>query len=125
LSREDIDAVFDFVLTLSGGAQKASYAKGQKVFAENCAACHGADGRGGRDVGAPNLADKIWLYGGDRASVFSSVYTAHAGVMPAWGGVLPPSTIKQLAIYVHELGGGEPEPQAASASAAEAAPVKE
>ena len=65
------------------------------------------DGRGGRDYGAPNLADAIWLYGGDRDTVYQSIYYARAGVMPMWKGRLDENTIRQLTVYVHELGGGE------------------
>jgi cytochrome c oxidase cbb3-type subunit III len=102
-----VNAVTDYVLTLSGGEKKTSYDTGMTVFAENCAACHGEQGKGGREFGAPNLADKIWLYGGERAKVYNSVFTAHAGVMPAWEGRLDANTIRQLAVYVHSLGGGE------------------
>ena len=72
----------------------------------NCGACHGADGKGMRSVGAPNLTDKIWLYGGKADDVAASINVAHQGVMPAWGGKLDPATIKMLAVYVHSLGGG-------------------
>ena len=58
-------------------------------------------------VGAPNLSDHIWLYGGERAQVINSITNAHAGVMPAWGQRLSPVTIKMLTAYVHSLGGGE------------------
>ena len=58
-------------------------------------------------VGAPNLTDKIWLYGGSRGAVVNTITNAHAGVMPAWAGRLDPVTIKMLTAYVHSLGGGE------------------
>jgi len=60
-----------------------------------------------REVGAPNLTDKIWLYGGDKAAVVQSIAYSRAGVMPAWAGRLDDATIKMLALYVHALGGGE------------------
>ncbi len=107
LKPAEINAVVDYVLTLSGGKQKESYAQGSEIFQANCAACHGADGKGMRSVGAPNLTDAIWLYGGDHETVYQSVYNARAGMMPAWTGRLDENTIRQLAIYVHELGGGE------------------
>ncbi|MBX9664723.1 cytochrome-c oxidase, cbb3-type subunit III [Novosphingobium sp.] len=97
----------------------ASSARGAQLYADNCAVCHGANGEGNRGVGAPKLSDKIWLYGGDRASLVNTVTNAHAGVMPAWTGRLDPVTIKMLAVYVHSLGGGE----AAPALAAPAAPA--
>jgi cytochrome c oxidase cbb3-type subunit III len=81
--------------------------RGAVLFANNCAVCHGPAGLGNRQFGAPNLADAIWLYGGSRQEITASVTNAHAGVMPAWGQRLDPSTIKMLAAYVHSLGGGE------------------
>lgn len=106
LPREDISLLADFVLNLhKNGMDKKS--KAYTLFQENCASCHGATGHGGRDVGAPNLADNIWLYGGTREAVFQSIYTPHAGMMPSWKKRLDKNTIKQLTIYVHQLGGGE------------------
>jgi cytochrome c oxidase cbb3-type subunit 3 len=87
--------------------ESSSTSKGYAVFEANCASCHGADGKGNREFGAPNLADAIWLYGGKKDEVYHSVYTAHAGVMPNWNARLSPPTIRQLSIYVHQLGGGE------------------
>lgn len=107
LNRDDVGAVTDYVLSYSTGKKLATYEKGATVFAENCAACHGDAATGGREFGAPNLTDAIWLYGGAREQVYNSVFNAHAGVMPAWEGRLPQDTIRQLAIYVHSLGGGE------------------
>lgn len=115
LQPADIAAVTDHVLSLTGKSK--ANARGAQVFAENCAVCHGADAKGGRQVGAPNLADAIWLYGGKRDQVSASINQAHAGVMPAWGDKLDPVTIKMLAAYVHSLGGGEdfvPAPAAAT-----------
>jgi len=126
LPPEQVSDVADYVRSLSG-AQKANAAtaRGAATFAANCAVCHGADGKGGRQFGAPNLTDGIWLYGGAKADVVASVTNAHAGVMPAWGHRLDPVTIKMLAAYVHSLGGGEkfasaPAPAAAEATAAPA-----
>lgn len=97
----------EYVLSLSGKATDADAAgRGQKVFAEQCTSCHGADGRGNKEFGAPNLADAIWLYGGTKAAIVDSIRTGRGGVMPAWAGRLDPVTIKSLAIYVHSLGGG-------------------
>lgn len=85
-------------------------AAGAKLFEANCAVCHGADGKGNRTLGAPNLTDAIWLYGGDVASLTQTITNARAGVMPAWTQRLDPVTIKMLALYVHSLGGGEAAP---------------
>lgn len=81
--------------------------RGARLFAENCAACHGADGKGMRLLGAPNLTDAIWLYGGDRDTLTETVANSRYGVMPSWGQRLDPVTTKMLAAYVHSLGGGE------------------
>lgn len=79
----------------------------EELFAQNCAACHGPDGKGNRQFGAPNLTDAIWLYGGDEATIRETLTNGRGGVMPHWGGRLDPATIKMLAAYVHSLGGGE------------------
>lgn len=105
LTNGQISSVVGHVLSLSGEGKPN--AVGAQLFADNCAVCHGADGKGMRQFGAPNLADAIWLYGGSRQAVTASVANAHAGVMPAWGERLDPVTIKMLAAYVHSLGGGE------------------
>ncbi|WP_010410084.1 cytochrome-c oxidase, cbb3-type subunit III [Citromicrobium sp. JLT1363] len=100
-----LGAVVDHVLSLSGKAQPN--AAGAQIFADNCAACHGPQGKGGREFGAPNLSDAIWLRGGDRADLRRQILGPRMGVMPAWGERLDPVTIKMLAAYVHSLGGGE------------------
>lgn len=105
LSKADISAVADHVLSLSGRAQPD--ARGAAIFAEQCAACHGVAGTGDRSFGAPNLADALWLYGGDKSDIVNTVSRARNSVMPNWNEKLPDATIKQLAIYVHSLGGGE------------------
>jgi len=85
----------------------AAAARGGTLFAENCAVCHGPGGTGNRTLGAPNLTDAIWLYGGDRESIAATITNARYGVMPRWGEKLGPVTVKMLAAYVHSLGGGE------------------
>jgi len=106
-SQQANDAV-EFVLSLSGRSEDAEAAKrGGEVFADNCAACHGEDGTGDQSFGAPNLADDLWLYGGDRETIATTVAKGRHGVMPSWEGRLDPVTIKQLVVYVHSLGGGQ------------------
>ncbi|MGE5271616.1 MAG: cytochrome-c oxidase, cbb3-type subunit III [Thiohalocapsa sp.] len=105
LTPAQIDAVADYVLSLSSG--KPAAGEGAKVFAENCAVCHGDKGQGKREVGSARLNDKIWLYGHDKATIVDVVTRARNGSMPAWGERLDPVTIKMLAVYVHALGGGE------------------
>ena len=72
-----------------------------------CAACHGEQGQGNPQAGAPRLTDKIWLYGGDRATIIRTISYSRGGVMPNWGARLDDETIKELAVYVHSLGGGK------------------
>jgi cytochrome c oxidase cbb3-type subunit 3 len=85
----------------------AAATRGAKLFTDNCAVCHGGDGKGNRQLGAPNLTDGIWLYGGDVATVHETISNSRQGVMPRWGDKLSPATIRMLAVYVHSLGGGE------------------
>jgi len=110
LTAAQVDDVVEYVLLLSGQKADAEAAKrGAQVFSENCANCHSPDGKGDPSIGAPNLTDSIWLYGGDRASLRQTVSTARNSSMPSWSGRLPPATIRALAVYVHNLGGGQPE----------------
>ena len=104
LTGQQVGAVTDYVLSLSGKAKPT--AEGAAIFREQCAACHQADGKGNQELGAPNLTDGIWLYGGDRDSIYRSIFYARNGSMPAWTGRLDEATMKMLAIYVHSLGGG-------------------
>jgi cytochrome c oxidase cbb3-type subunit 3 len=112
LSPEQVSQAAAYVFSLSGGeADQAMVQAGQPIFAENCAACHGETGIGGRDFGAPNLTDKIALYGASFEEVKAQIVRPRHGVMPGWSHRLDDATIKQLAVYVHTLGGGEaPEP---------------
>ncbi len=108
LTPEEVSAVVAYVRQISGQDGDAALAgEGATVFADNCSACHGEDGKGMRDVGAPNLTDAIWLYGGDEATLTETVQKARYGVMPAWGKRLSDADVNALAAYVHQLGGGE------------------
>lgn len=109
LKANEVSAAADFVRSLSGlPAEKgADLALGKKVFADNCAVCHGDAGKGNRELGAPNLTDKIWFYGSDKETIEQGIRNGRGGVMPAWAGRLPEPTIKALTVYVHSLGGGE------------------
>jgi len=100
--------VANYVRSLSGGeVEKEAAARGQATFAEQCAACHGEDGKGVQEMGAPNLSDAIWLYGKSQENVVQSITTGRGGAMPAWAPRLDPVTVKMLAVYVHSLGGGK------------------
>ena len=111
LKKDEIEAVVDYVLAMSGGKTYGQEARGEVIYKEQCASCHGENGKGMKEFGAPNLTDKIWLYGGDRKDIYQTVYSARSGMMPAWGGRLDKNTLKQLTIYLHQLGGGEEEPE--------------
>ena len=121
LNGAQVNDVVAHVRTISR-QQPASAAsrRGAVIFEANCAVCHGADGKGNRTVGAPNLTDPIWLYGGDAATIHETVWNSRHGVMPRWGDKLDPVTIKMLAAYVHSLGGGEANPAPAAAESANA-----
>jgi cytochrome c oxidase cbb3-type subunit 3 len=113
LKRAEIDTVADYVRSLSAlpvdpsANPKPDLAAGKKIYAENCAVCHGADGKGNRDLGAPNLTDAIWLYGSDKATIVDGLWNGRGSVMPAWAGRLDDTAIKAVAVYVYTLGGGE------------------
>jgi cytochrome c oxidase cbb3-type subunit 3 len=108
LTRDEISDTAEYVLSLSGERpDQAAVERGAAIFTDNCVACHQEGGVGNQDLGAPNLSDGIWLYGADKASVVASINTGRGGVMPAWNQRLDEATIKQLAVYVHSLGGGE------------------
>jgi cytochrome c oxidase cbb3-type subunit III len=108
LKPQEIEEVADYVMTLYGKADAGKdVSAGKRLFAENCALCHGAAGEGDREKGAPRLASRVHLYGDDRATVFAQVTSPRMGVMPAWHNRLDEATIKSLALYVHSLGGGE------------------
>jgi cytochrome c oxidase cbb3-type subunit III len=109
LKQDQVVTVANYVRSLSGLSTRPGYdaAAGAKIFAENCVACHGEKGQGNPEVGAPNLTDKIWLYGSDEATLIETITNGRGGVMPAWEGRLDPATIKAMAVYVHSLGGGK------------------
>ena len=108
LTRDEIAQTVAYVRQISGQEADAALAQaGATLFADNCAACHGEDGAGSRDLGAPNLTDAIWLYGGDTDSLTETVRNARFGVMPAWDDRLSDAEIKAVTLYVHQLGGGE------------------
>jgi len=108
LKPAEIADVAQHVLSFSGKATDSAAAeRGTKIFADNCAVCHGDAGKGNPELGAPNLTDGIWLYGGKLADIEKTVETGRGGVMPFWNGRLDPVTIKMLAAYVHSLGGGK------------------
>lgn len=105
LEPAQITAVADYVMSLAG--QGSATDEGKLVFDENCAACHGEDGKGLAELGGPNLTDGISLYAVDKDAIVKQVSAPSHGVMPAWQGRLDDASIKQVSIYVHTLGGGQ------------------
>jgi len=98
--RSDIAA---HVLSLSGREGAGDATKGAPLFAQACAACHMADGTGNQMVGAPNLTDNIWLYGGSEKQIEFTIEFGRAGVMPAWNDILGEDKVHVLSGYVYSL----------------------
>ena len=108
LKPEEIDDLTEYVVALSRRpANPAAVQRAAPIFAANCAICHGPAGLGNQTQGAPNLTDRDWLYGSDRASIRDQIWNGHGGVMPAWGKRFDPTTIKALAVYIHANAGGQ------------------
>ena len=102
-SEKDIESVAHYVLSLSGSAHDSIKATaGREKFAV-CAACHGADGKGMAAVGAPNLTDKTWLYGGSVATIMETIRLGRNNVMPAFADFLGEAKVHLLAAYVWGL----------------------
>ncbi len=108
LKPAEIADVAHYVRTLSGKVEDdAAVKRGAVVFAQNCVVCHGDNGQGNMEVGAPTLNDQIWQYGGTQDDIIAQVTKPHQGVMPAWQGRLTDVQIKMVTTYVHSLGGGQ------------------
>lgn len=120
LKAEEVSAVAGYVGGLYNGSSVslhegmdeealAALSQGAQLYAQHCASCHGYDGRGDKEIGAPNLADAIWLKSedGSKAAIMNQVRNPKHGMMPAWIDRLDDDTIRQLTIYVYSLGGGE------------------
>lgn len=108
LESAEIRDVAAHVLTLSGAeADAEAAARGNEIYADNCAACHGDTGGGDLEQGAPRLDDQIWLYGGSQAEVIAQISKPKHGVMPAWNERLDETTIKMLSTYVYTISGAQ------------------
>ena len=80
LTEPQIGDAAEYVLSLSGKADdKAAADRGAKISADNCTPCHGADGKGNEQLGAPNLTDELWLYAGDKATVMETIRNGRGG----------------------------------------------
>jgi cytochrome c oxidase cbb3-type subunit 3 len=104
LDGKQIVDVANYVRSLSGlPADDLKTARGAEVFKANCVACHGADGKGNIALGAPNLTDKTWLYGGSEATIVETVTKGRMAMMPSQDKVLSPEKIHLLTAYVWGL----------------------
>lgn len=102
-SEKDIEAVAHYVLSLSGSrADPIKVQFGKEKFAA-CAACHGADGKGNQAMGAPNLSDKTWLYGGSTATIMETIRNGRNNQMPAFEEFLGDAKVHLLSAYVWSL----------------------
>ncbi len=108
LEKDEIISVANYVVSISGGeADAALIGNGAEIFLDNCAACHGEKAEGVAELGGPALNNAIWLYQGGIEAITTQINAPKHGVMPAWRTKLSDATVKQLAVYVHSLGGGE------------------
>lgn len=108
-SDQDVENVANYVLSLSGSTAdpiKAVFGKTKFVV---CAPCHGADGRGNQVIGAPNLTDKIWLFGGSLGTVMETVHKGRTSTMPSFKDFLGEAKVHVLAAYVWSLSNGNPD----------------
>ncbi len=105
LEPAQIDTLVRYVSDLS--AQRATDPAGAALFADNCAACHGAEASGDRTQGAPALNDAIWLYGSAPETIAHTIREGRFGVMPEMAKRLTKAEIIAVSAYVHQLGGGE------------------
>lgn len=109
LQQEQLQALLDFVPYWSDPDLAADRrARGMAQFAITCAGCHGADGKGNPMLGAPNLSDDVWLYGGGRERVRESIVSGRQARMPANDTFLTPEEIRVVAAYVFGLARGAP-----------------
>ena len=120
LDAEQLAGVANYVYSLNGrqapGGERAE-AVGQQVFSTYCFACHGADGSGNTAIGAPNLTDDVWLYGGDLETITTTIADGRTGVMPAHAERLGEARVHLLAAYVYRLSGQAAEPASTTAAA--------
>lgn len=108
LPRAEIENVVSYVRSLSNAeaarqVPAENIAAGKKTFADNCASCHGDDGKGKVDMGAPDLTDSNWIYGGDAQTIFTTVWSGRQGHMPAWENRLSALDRKILTLYLTDL----------------------
>lgn len=112
LGRNEIRNLVTYVQSLSDpqaadAHPEEALANGETLFAQNCVSCHGEDGTGMTELGAPDLTDDFWIYGGDRQSIYDTIFHGRQGQMPSWDGRLGSLELKILALYVVGLDANE------------------
>jgi len=95
-----VEQLTSYVLALSHGEAESAAAEGGTLFQQYCAACHGPEGAGNPQLGAPALNDAAWNYGGGRADVLESIANGRSGIMPAFGARLDETEIRLLAAWL-------------------------
>lgn len=105
IGENGVRAAAEYVMSISGNIyndtlDQTLVAQGEAIFKQNCVLCHGQDAKGMPEMGAPNLTDDIWLYGGDRETIRTTIRHGRAGVMPAWQSRLGNERVMLLASYV-------------------------
>jgi cytochrome c oxidase cbb3-type subunit 3 len=104
LKRNGVFDVAEYVLSLTGRQNNADAAdRGKALFKQYCVACHGADAKGNQMIGAPNLTDHIWLFGGSQRAIIKSISDGRHGRMPAHREFLGTDRVHLLAAYVYSL----------------------
>lgn len=112
LTRGEILKITDYVQSLSQAfpdqdGKKDDIASGKALFLENCSACHGEDAKGDIEMGAPDLTDSHWIYGGSRETIFKSVWNGRKGHMPGWQGRISEVDQKILTLYLLDISAKE------------------
>ena len=108
LTPAEVAAVVDHTRSLSSAKGPAAGTPGAALFAANCASCHGDAGKGNTELGAPNLTDRDWIYGGNRKSVHQSIWQGRQGWMPSWDQRLTPAERKILTVHILARTGVQP-----------------
>ena len=119
LGEQGVTDVANYVLSLSGAPHDAARVPaGETRFNETCVACHGADAKGNKALGAPDLTDRSWIYGGDLAAVTQSIRDGRNGHMPAWKDRLGEDQVRLIAAWLRHNALQERAAQAAPVAAA-------
>jgi cytochrome c oxidase cbb3-type subunit 3 len=123
LTGDQIGDVTEYTISMSAARtrlapNRAAALRGGAIYQAHCSVCHGPSGAGDRTIGAPSLVDDVWLYGGSRDEIRRQIELGRGAVMPTWERRFDDGTLRALAYYVHQMGGGE-----ADAPAPPAAPI--